>query len=182
MKLSEYILLPREERQRHIDLTTPCSLNEGSAGSKRLRVKKALLALLGIEDDVPNWVKAKIQICHSCECHSKNGWCEDPLHVSIGTSKENISDIPPEVHQENGSVAGRRTAELKIGIHNPAVREENDRRMRKAIEITRVETGETTVFEGLGVAARVLGLQCSHLSLVCAGKRRQHQGYTARYV
>ena len=186
MKLSEYILLPREERQGHVDLNTFCILNGGSRPTKASRGRRALLDLLGIENDVPSWVKAKIQICHSCESHSKNGWCENPLHLSIGTVKENASDIPLEVLQERsrkgGRKAGKGTAELKVGIHDPEVREETYRRMRKTIEVTRVDTGEVTVFEGLAVAARALGLEHGHLSQVCLGKRKHHRGFTARYL
>ena len=181
-RLSEYILLPREVRKAHIDLSTPCILNGGASGGRSRRGRKALLALLGVENDFPNWRTAKIQLCHACDCHSKNGYCENPLHLSIGTAKENISDIPLEVLQENGRKWGKRALELKTGIHDPTVREESDRQMRKAIEVTRVDTGETTVFEGLGVAARVLGLDVRALSAVCLGKRPQHKGYSARYI
>ena len=187
MNLSEYILLPREVRKGHIDLNTSCVLNgkdskDGKNTRRARRGKKALLSLLGVENDVPNWQTAKIQICHSCDVNSQNGWCENPLHLSVGTAKENASDIPPEVRQETGRKAGKRTAELGVGIHDPAVREEKDRRMRKEIEVTKVETGEKFVFDGLCNAARVLGLDQGGLSCVCNGKRTQHRGFTARYV
>ena len=182
MNLSNYIQLPRKERQKHLDLDTPCVLNGGNSRARVKRGRKALLALLGVENDVPNWVKAKIQVCHSCGCHSENGYCENPLHLSVGTVKENASDIPPEVRQERGSKAGSRAVELKVGIHDPAMKEENHRRMRKAIEVTRVETGETTVFEGVRVAANALGLHHGALSGVCNGKLKQHRGFTARYL
>ena len=71
---------------------------------------------------------------------------------------------------------------MGVGFHDPAVREERDRRMRKAIEVTRVETGEVTVFEGVRVAERVLGLNDNVLGAVCRGTRKQHKGYTARYL
>ena len=178
MRLSEYILLPREVRKRHLDLTTPCVLNEGCIGAKRKRGKKALLALLRIENDVPNWVEAKIQVCHSCDCHSANGWCENPLHLSIGTAKENQSDISPEAQRKGG----QRAAELKVGIHDPAVKEKTNRQMRKKVELTRVATGETFVFHGLKVAARELGLDSRTLSEVCLGRKRTTRGYTARHL
>lgn len=178
VNLSEYILLPRAERTRHIELSTPCVIT-GKGGAHRGPIaRKALLELLEVEDDVPNWVEGRIQICHSCNRHSLNGWCENPQHLSVGTTKENISDIPLEIKRRNG----RRASEHGIGAHNSAVRSENDRRRRKTIEMTNVVTGEVLAFEGLAIAARALGLDKRHLSKVCRGERKTHRGYTARYV
>lgn len=178
MNMSEYILLPREDRQGHIDLDTPCVLNGVATGGRARRGRKALLSLLGVENDVPNWTKAKIQMCHACNCHSENGYCENPLHISVGTVKENISDIPRKVRQEKG----RRTAELEVGMYDPAVIEERVRRQRKSIEVTKVDTGETFAFESRGDAARALDLNPGQLSNVCNGKLKQTMGYTARYL
>ena len=181
MDLSEYIELPREERQSHLNLSTPCFLNGGGGGA-RLRCRKALLAHLGVEDNVPNWRTARIQICHSCECHSKNGYCENPLHISVGTVQENQTDIPFTVRQETGRKAGRRSAELGAGFHNPEVRENNYRKQRKAIQVTHIESGGTVTFKSVRLAAWALGLNPGHLSTMCLGKQKTHKGYTAQHV
>ena len=162
MNLSNYIQLPRKERQKHLDLDTPCLTEKGHWRSRSQRSRKALLALLGVEDDVPNWITAKVQLCHSCECDSHKGWCENPLHLSLGTASENTSDIPLNVQQERG----RRAAEAT----------------RKEIQVTRIDTNETTVYESLTSAVRELKLSHSALSNVCLGRRKSHKGYTARYL
>jgi len=177
MNLSEYILLPRNQRQSHLDLSTPCS-PKGGRGKGAMRARESLLNHIGVVNDVEDWKRARIQMCHACEHNSTNGWCKNPLHISIGTAKENISDIPHEVKRKSGI----RSVELMTGIYDPAVREDNNQRMRKMIEVTRVETGESFVYEGVAVAARTLGLNTSHLSLICNGKRNHTGGYIARYV
>lgn len=182
LNLSEYINLPREVRQGHIDLTTPCQTENGKRGGRAKRGRKALLAVLGVENDVPNWVEARIQLCHACDCHSGNGWCENPLHFSIGTTSENQSDAPLEVRQENGRKIGQRAAELGTGIHDPAVREETRLNRCKTVQVTHLESGGTVTFKSVKLAAWALGLDPGALSNVSNGKHKQHKGYTARYL
>lgn len=94
MNLTEYILLPREERTAHIDLSTPCEC-EGRQHLKRQgngKIFKKLCENLGVENDVVNRGTARIDTCHLCsEKH-----CQNPLHAYIGTAKENRNDIPQE--------------------------------------------------------------------------------------
>lgn len=102
MKLSEYILRPREVRIAHIDCSTPCDLQ----GERAKRDKQSILGFLGLENDVPDWKEAGIHRCHLCKCDSQNGWCANRLHYYIGTSSENTKDFltaNPEHPRKNGA-------------------------------------------------------------------------------
>jgi hypothetical protein len=88
MKLSEYILLPREQRITHIDLSTPCD----PQGTKARNNKQTILDFLGVVNNIPNWITAKVQRCHACSCDSQRGWCANPLHYYLGTTAENVAD------------------------------------------------------------------------------------------
>jgi hypothetical protein len=88
MKLSDYILQPREVRIAHIDLSTPCDPQGSRAGKN----KQAILDFLGIEDDLNSWAAARVNRCHLCTCDSTKGWCANPLHYYIGTAAENTAD------------------------------------------------------------------------------------------
>ena len=201
MRLSDHIKLPRSERQQHLDLSTPCILNNGSTKRGKV-VKRALVAFLGLDNDVSNWREARVCVCHSCENNSTKGCCENPLHVSVGTVKENNSDIPPKVRRESASKAGRaakekgvgihspevigkggrKAVEEGLGIHDPVVREETLRKQRRQIEVVEVKTGSITKFASLALAAAEIGVDCSTLSKVARGERGTTKGHTARYL
>jgi hypothetical protein len=75
MKLSEYVLLPAEERRKHVDLTTPCTHDR-----VHLRRKK-LCDLLGLEDDL-GFLK-KLNLCQRSLCDSveeEKRTCANPRH------------------------------------------------------------------------------------------------------
>lgn len=120
VKVSEHLLLPRGERTDHCDLTTPC-LVDGSVSSstRQRRGRKVLLDKLGLEDDIENWAKAGINLCHVCDQHSSNGWCTNPDHLYVGTALENCWDKTEEARK----APGRRVVELKAGVHNPKNKE-----------------------------------------------------------
>lgn len=108
LKLTEYLQKSRDERTSHVNLSTPCVVDEEAPSSnKRAQGKRALLEKLSLEDDVENWVKGKVHVCHLCERHSANGWCSNPLHLYLGTPRENKLDTPQEVRVE----AAKRAAE-----------------------------------------------------------------------
>lgn len=113
MKLSEHLALSRQERQKHLDLSTPCELPEDCPSGRRYRLKRDLLKLLGLENDVPSWRKrgASVQLTHQCEHHSRNGLCCNPLHVSFGTGSENCFDMSSETRKKRG--AGSAAKRLK---------------------------------------------------------------------
>ena len=95
IQLSDYILLPREERIAHIDLSDPCVCGKRTTRDNQPVFKK-LLESFHIENDIPNRAHAKIDICHLCDspfCHNLN-------HVYLGSRLENRSDIPSDVQRE----------------------------------------------------------------------------------
>lgn len=92
--LSDYILLSKDERTKHIDLTTDCELGKFT-GRKRGGLR-GLFELIGVEDDIENWTNARIHCCHLCECGRRKGECGNPKHIYIGTASENSLDLPKE--------------------------------------------------------------------------------------
>jgi len=100
MKLSEWILRPREERIAHIDLSTPCELGGPT------RSKHVLINYHSLEDDVDNWCKARIHRCHLCECGRRKGSCSNPQHFYFGTASENQLDTDPEWRKKRSHRSG----------------------------------------------------------------------------
>ena len=64
-------------------------------GARTKAARSALLAYLGVEDDVPNWVSGKVCLAHLCDHDSTNGWCMNPQHLYVGTYSENSLDRRP---------------------------------------------------------------------------------------
>lgn len=120
MKVSEYLQLSREERTKHVNLSTPCEVDESVSRTTRARRgRKALLEELGLEDDLGNWTKAKANLCHLCESHSANGWCTNPTHLYVGTNAENSLDVSVEVRKEVARKAGTKSVEHGFGFRAP---------------------------------------------------------------
>ena len=78
--ISDYIKLPKEDRQAHLKLDEPCI--ERGAGSFYF---KGLLAHV-LDTTVPSG--KKIHLCHACN----NGACGNPNHLYWGTAHENRLD------------------------------------------------------------------------------------------
>jgi len=76
--VSEYIKLPKEARQAHLDLASPCIERGGSSTQHR-----AILAYV-LDTDIATGVCC----CHACS----NGKCSNPKHLYWGTYKENSLD------------------------------------------------------------------------------------------
>lgn len=110
-KLSEFMLLSREERTAHIDLTTPCDFTRSGKN------KVHLVRDLGLEDDVENWITARIHRCHLCECGRRNGNCANPRHMYFGTAQENTFDLTKEFRQARSSRAGSASKGRPDGKH-----------------------------------------------------------------
>lgn len=93
MNLSDYILLPRNERTAHIDLNDPCQFNSSS------RYRQCLLDYLGIEIDLDAVERRKVYACHLC---ANDSWCDpcccNPKHMYLGTPTENRFDSR-EIHK-----------------------------------------------------------------------------------
>ena len=75
--LKDYILLPKTERQKHVDLTLDCLERGGNSTNH-----KGVLAQF-MNSDIPS---GRILLCHACN----NNKCSEPRHLYWGTDKENI--------------------------------------------------------------------------------------------
>ena len=75
--IKTYILLPKEERQKHLELNEPCCERGGSSTQH----KGVLAEFLGTQ--IPS---GRILCCHACN----NGKCSNPKHLYWGTDRENI--------------------------------------------------------------------------------------------
>lgn len=75
--LKEYILLPKADRQRHLQLSQPCIERGGNSTNH-----KGVLAQF-LDTTIPS---GRILLCHAC-CNEK---CSNPLHLYWGTDRENI--------------------------------------------------------------------------------------------
>ena len=85
----EYIKLPKDIRQEHLDLDDYCI--ERGGGSTYC---KGLLAHL-LETTIPSG--HMIHVCHACN----NGKCSNPKHLYWGTASENRRD---RVKYENRTI------------------------------------------------------------------------------
>lgn len=190
--LSEYILLPREVRIAHIQLSSPCDC-QGREKYKRQSNRKLFAKLCemhGIANDVESRQKAGVNTCHLCE----NKHCHNPHHAYIGTAKENQQDKPKEQRSEavrrgRKKMTPEQNAEAlrkRLAARTPQQRSESAKKANvgrmKRIEVTDTSTGITKTYESLCQAARVLNLNYRLLSMVCLGQRQTTGGYTARYV
>ena len=151
MKLSDYILLSKDKRTKHVDLTTECSFEY------YYQDKRPLLNELGVVDDVESWVNAKIQRCHLCEFGRHRGECSNPKHQYIGTTSENFHDVDPAIRKriQQAAVEAR---SVPIVLRNK-------------------DSGEIYEFASQGKAAKALGLAQSALSRVLNGHRKSHKGF-----
>lgn len=76
INLKEYILLPKQERQQHTDLTLPCIDRGGNSTNH-----KGVLAQY-LNTNIPS---GHILLCHACG----NEKCSEPRHLYWGTYREN---------------------------------------------------------------------------------------------
>lgn len=100
MTLSE---MSKEQRQKHIDLQTPCQTDKNYKGACR----KALINFTGINPG-RSW-----NTCHLCENDSQSDKpCRNPLHLYWGTCSENSLDVDPKT----GLTPAKKTAAAKLGM------------------------------------------------------------------
>lgn len=124
MKVTEYLKLSRRERTKHVDLSSPCLVDESvTPKTRRVRARRALLEKLGLENDAGNWTKEKVCVCHLCACDSQNGWCTNTDHLYLGSPSENQFDLPEKVRKASSSKAGKKVVELGVGLHDPKNKE-----------------------------------------------------------
>ncbi len=113
MKLTEYLTKTRKERTNHVVLSTPCVLDiTVSTPTQAARARKALLEILGVENNVPDWRTGKVCCAHLCENHSHSGYCANPLHLYVGTPSENELDKPEGVRKASAQASHQRKDEL----------------------------------------------------------------------
>ena len=97
MNLSEYILLPLEQRRSHIDLSTPCELRY-----RGFWCRNPSWDFFGVVNDVGP-LKGKIARAHCCSNDTTHSHvCVNPLHHYIGTMEENSWDRSLEKRQAGG--------------------------------------------------------------------------------
>ena len=130
--ITQHMQLSKQQRQAHIDLTSPCipmvatnhvrnTRATPGAYIKKNRFRSKLLSFHKLED-VKN---GEVHACHLCANHSTapNGWvCENPLHLYFGTHKENNNDKPEHVRKNAGfcNIETQRkntAAQMKRGTH-----------------------------------------------------------------
>jgi len=83
--IEEYILSSKEERQKHLNLTSPCIERGGPQKGGLSSYCKGLMAHI-LNTTIP--CGHKIHICHACN----NPKCSNPVHLYWGTAKENRLD------------------------------------------------------------------------------------------
>ena len=85
IEITEYILLPKEERQKHLILVEPCIERGGPRSGGLSAYCKGLMAHL-LDTSIPSGMK--IHVCHACN----NARCSNPNHLYWGTAQENRLD------------------------------------------------------------------------------------------
>lgn len=104
----------QEMRQTHIDLDSPCipyyllintkSKNAGDLASPIRAIGVAKTNILEFFNISKKFKSFKIHACHKCtnNSYSTNFVCINPLHIYIGTAKENSLDVDPHIRQQRG--------------------------------------------------------------------------------
>lgn len=127
MRLDDYIKRPKQERQLHADLQTPCQ-RQKKTGINKARIN--LMAFLGITQDTER--SQMTPCCHLCTSNSSSGSpCHNPKHLYFGTRSENELDKPHELRREiarqigakGGTKGGHAAMRQKKGVHDPANKE-----------------------------------------------------------
>lgn len=209
MTLTEYVLCPREERTGHINLATPCECRKISGRQNNKKLLAKLCEMHGVVDDVENKRTANINTCHLCpnkHCHNPNhsyiGTAKENQNDktfeqrSAASKKAQAARMPEErraaaIKASNTLPPEQRSAQAKrrMAARTPEERQAMSKRggetrrkqTSKAIEVTHIESGDTTMYKSIREARRSLGLHL-HLSEVCHGHLQQTGGYRARFV
>ncbi len=79
MDVKDYLVLPKEDRQSHLDLNEKCLERGGNSTNHRGVLAQFLdTSIYGLPAD----------LCHACN----NGKCSNPRHLYWGTRQENVHD------------------------------------------------------------------------------------------
>lgn len=105
IKIEEYVLLPKPERQKHLRLGEPC-IERGGGGKTGSLTSTYCRGLLAEKFDTTFPSGMKILVCHACH----NGKCSNANHLYWGTPKENLEDA-----RRNGTKSIRQIMIEKYG-------------------------------------------------------------------
>ena len=149
MRISDYFVLSKEERQKHIDLTTKCQLIRMTG--TWTKHKKDFINFLNLEDDLPSW-RGRVHRCHACKNDTQQSFvCINPLHIYLGPPQENLLDRSPEKARMGGlALTGTK--------RNESFRLKNRKRLQRPIKVLTISTGEIKSFASQKEAAKELGL------------------------
>lgn len=192
--LSTHSQQPLEHRTKHIDLSTPCDL---TSRNRKWKGRKQLLEILNLEDDIGDWGKSGLCLCHHCDHDSGHGWCGNPLHIHIGTWKENWEMRPEEMKRNSSLLGSQKRSQLSYDsvveymsgtasyysetgekIRIPV--EEGKRRglrmtSSKPISLLDERTGEEHVFDTMYKCAEFLGVHPPAITRAIKGNRCVHK-------
>lgn len=84
IEINEYILLSKEDRQKHLRLEDPCIERGGPIGRVSTYCKGLLAHVL--DTSIPSGLS--VYVCHACN----NDKCSNPKHLYWGTPRENCLD------------------------------------------------------------------------------------------
>jgi hypothetical protein len=156
MNLSNYILLSKEVRQSHIDLTSECILIPRTG--TWTKYKNQMVEYLQLLDDIPIW-RGLIHRCHACGNDTQKSLvCVNPLHLYLGTPTDNLQDRSPEQAQKGG-LATKGTKRGEDFCHR------NRHRLHKQVRADNINTGESVVFRSQKICSFVLGISPALVSM-----------------
>jgi hypothetical protein len=173
MNVSEYILLSREERTSHIDLSSPCKLIKRTGSWTRY--KSDFIGFLGLNNDIPLW-RGCVFRCHLCKNDTQSEYvCINPYHIYLGTPQENLLDRPPEKASLGGlsHIGAKRSEEFC---------KKNRERLQIAVIAEEISTGKVSRFESCKEASERLGISRGTISMCLNGKRNSTKGYSFKKV
>jgi hypothetical protein len=84
IRIEDYILLPLEQRKKHLRLDEQCVERGGNSALVSYAMRGTLSYILNTS--LP--YKINVEACHACN----NGKCSNPFHLYWGTRKENTAD------------------------------------------------------------------------------------------
>lgn len=145
MTIEEYVnSKTRDERTKHIDLTTPCQDAYTSRSWKHIKIGDPTSSIEGqkvkAQANLKNYLNLsgktsnKIHTCHLCKSNTKHGGkCVNPEHLYFGTVKENMNDMTPEERSERSRKGGYKTGKASAARNfTKEVRERSTRLGGKA--------------------------------------------------
>jgi hypothetical protein len=155
MNLSDYILLTKKERQKHIDLSSDCVLIPRTG--TWTKHKGDMVKFLGLKNDILVW-RGLISRCHVCENDTQKKFvCINPLHLYIGTPRENLLDRP----HDKACLGGLAQKGIK---RNEDFRVRNRESKYRVVDVARPATGEFMRIKSQKFASFILGLSTSLIS------------------